>query len=236
MRGSKTGKVTVLVTAAGQTWQSKPQTLIYQQDRLTCQTSQGPVVLADQRHDTTVQFNDVFYVLGNGVADPAEGQTTWGCSVGDASIEVFELRNAITQTLAARIHHRSIGTVTVELERADAEVLVFSELSWEGWSDTGELKITNKSRDDIFTWKLLCPVPFSLNLKSGQVLGSTAVTTGSGHEVSVDAAMLTEGSIRSASSLSLQMTRNDGQAGPVIGCNINDIVSVETRNMRRDAV
>ena len=232
MRGTRTGKVTVLVTAAGQTWLSKPQTLIYQQDRLTCQTSQGPVVLADQRHDTTVQFNDVFYVLGNAVADPEEGQTTWGCSVGNASIEVFELRNTMTQTLAARIHHRSIGTVTVELERADVEVPVFSELSWEGASDSGELKITNKSRDDIFTWKLLCPVSFSLNLKDGQILGSTASPTGSGHEVSVDAALLTEGSIPSRSNLSLQMTRTDGQAGPVIGCNINDIVAVETRNMR----
>ena len=235
-RGTKTGKVTVLVTAAGQTWLSKPQALFYQQDRLTCQSAQGPVVLADQRHDTTVQFNDVFYVLGNPVADPEEGQTTWGCSVGDASIEVFELRNARTQTLAARIHHRSIGTVTVELERADAELSVFSELSWEGASDSGELRITNESRDDVFTWKLLCPVSFRLNLKNGQMLGSAAAPTGSGHEVSVDAALLTEGSIPSKSSLSLQVTRTDGQRGAVIGCNINDIVPVETRNMHSNSI
>jgi hypothetical protein len=236
MQGTKTGKVTVLVTAAGQTWLSKAQALFYQQDRLTCQTAQGPVVLADQRHDTTVQFNDVFYVLGHAVADPEEGQTTWGCSVGDASIEVFELRNARTQTLAARIHHRSIGTVTVELERADVEVSVFSELSWDVASDSGELKITNESRDGVFTWKLLCPVSFSLNLKNGQMLGSTAATTGSGHEVSVDAALLTEGSIPSKSSLSLQVTRTDGQRGAVIGCSINDIVAVETHNMHSDTI
>jgi len=219
-------KISVLINANGQLWLVEDPSLIYQQDRLTCHTAMGAAVLADQWNYTTVQFKEVFYDLGSVVADPEDGQTTWGCAVGDASLEIFEHKGPEGLHLAARIYHKNIGTVTVALNRADQEVAVESKLEW-STTDHGTLSILNYSDHDIFTWSLVCSNPFVLTMATGRTYDSKPQGTGSGFQVLLDSFESELGIIRSGAKTTMMIKRTDGEKIPVSGCIINDAVQVE---------
>ena len=143
-------KVSVLVTFRGVSWVSLPQELVYKQDRLTCQTSQGPVVFANQGAYNTIQFKDVFYEFDRIVDPPQDEQTTWGCSLSDASVEIFESELDGERRLAARIHHGRIGVITALLKKVDQEIDMSASILWDQYK-RGELLIHNDSEIDLFT-------------------------------------------------------------------------------------
>ena len=233
--GASDSKVVVVATvssrdgSAPKTWVSKPQRLVYLQDTLSCQSSMGPVILADQRNFTYVIFKDVFYALGDSISDPTDNQTTWGCSIGDASIEVFEVANSATQVLAARIHHRSIGTVSVKLDRIDQEPDLSATLDLEG-AGKGTLRIENKSEEDLFTWKLVCPVGYTILLADGSQKNAVQESSGSGFAVVLDAAVEKEGVVLAGKTLELGVAFDDSRRTPGRGCMINGAIVVESVN------
>lgn len=220
-------RVIVVAKSGNKLWTSDLQPLMYSQDRLTCQTSMGPVVLLNQYSVTTIQYKDVFYELGVSTASPADSQTTWGCSVDGASVEVFETQLIDGGRIAARIHHEHLGTIVAELNRADQDLPVRSVIKWNDGS-TGKLSIENNSVSDIFTWRLVCPLPFQIRLRSGLLQRSVELGDGAGFAVSVDVANSADGVILSGDKLSLPLTRLDGSSDEFIGCLINDVVQVET--------
>jgi hypothetical protein len=195
------------------------------QDTLTCHTSTGLVILADQRNVTYVNYNDVFYALGEAVSDPTDNQTTWGCSIGDASIEVYETGDGLSKDLAARIHHRSIGTVSVKLTRIDQEPELFASIAW-GSNGSGRLKIDNKSAQDLFTWKLVCPVNYEITLGDGSTIA--AVQEPSGYAAVVDSAVATEGTVRAnvVVDVGIKIDARIRMSGQ--GCVINDAIVVDS--------
>lgn len=220
-------RVFVLAKSGDNLWISDAQPLMYSQDRLTCQTSMGPVVLLNQYSVTTIQYKDVFYELGVSTQDPSDSQTTWGCSVGGSSIEVFESQSVSGGKLSARIHHEYLGTIVAELNRADQDLPVRSDIKWIDRSK-GELTIENNSVSDIFTWRLVCPLPFQISLRSGLAETSVELGDGAGFAVTVDVAKSADGSIISGSKVSMPLTRIDGTDGNFVGCLINDLVQVES--------
>ncbi len=223
-------RVFVLAKSGDKLWISDPQPLMYSQDRLTCQTSMGPVVLLNQYSVTTIQYKDVFYELGASISDPSDSQTTWGCSIGGSSVEVFESQSVNSGKLAARIHHEYLGTIVAELNRADQDLPVRSEIKWIERSK-GKLTIENNSMSDIFTWRLVCPLPFQIRLRSGLEETSVELGDGGGFAVTVDVAKSADGAIISGSKVSLPMTRIDGADDDFIGCLINDVVQVESGSL-----
>lgn len=221
-------KVIVTVTLQdGKTFVSQPQKLSYHQDNVSCSTSEGRVVLADQRDMTYVVFRDVFYRLGEAADQPTDNQTTWGCSIGDASVEVYELQamSLFHSNLAARIHHRSLGTVTVKLTRMDRGPKATAEISLASPRE-GTLKIDNISSEDIFTWKLACPVRFALTSKAGQEIVALPSEDGSGFNLVMDAANDQDGVIRAGAALSLKIQEMSASEAGFAGCVINDAVAV----------
>ncbi len=227
--GQKTAnsKVAVVITVNGtQRYVSQPQTLIYHQDSLICASSLGPVSLADQRQFTYVQFKDVIYGLGEPADQPDNNQTTWGCSIGDASIEVFELGSVGTgsRELAARIHHRSLGTISVKLLRLDQELSVMASFLFNE-PTRGSLLIENLSKEDLFTWQMTCGQAFKLKLRSGGYRTAEPITNGSGYRVVIDAAQDSEGTIRGGESLTLEVEPAFDSA--LDSCLINDAIPVE---------
>jgi hypothetical protein len=219
-------RVFVLVKSGDNLWISDLQPLMYSQDRLTCQTSMGPVVLLNQYSVTTIQYKDVLYELGDSASDPLDDQTTWGCSVGGSSVEVFESQAPDGAKLAARIHHEHLGTIVARLNRADQDLPVRSDIKWLD-SSTGKLTIENNSTSDIFTWRLVCPLPFQIRLKSGLLERSVELGDGAGFAVRVDVSTSADGAIMSGSKVSLPLTRLEGSADEFIGCLINDAVQVD---------
>jgi secreted trypsin-like serine protease len=217
-------KVSLKVTRGGFTWVSVAQTLHYREDNIHCQTAEGSVDLADLRNDTYVRFRDVFYRLGDAADVPGDSQTTWGCSFGDASVEVYELITGQGKELAARIHHRSIGTVSVKLIRADTEAEIFPRIQWETPGD-GQLVLENNSAtEDLFTWELTCPREFSIVFSDGKELASIPAEFG-GFSLVVDAAKYKEGSVLAQSSVSLRLkSRNSADLD---GCLVNGAWSLE---------
>jgi Trypsin len=215
-------KVIVSITSQGDIWNSNPETLTYQQDSLQCSSSQGLITLADQRHVTYIQFRDVLYSLGDFAPEPSNTQTTWGCSVGDASVEVYEQDVGSTKELAARIHHRSIGTVSVKLLRVDSTVKVYAKLT-SVIPGQGQLMIQNQSDQDIFTWKISCAKKFSMILADGRTL--VAENHGSMYRVILESSLFNEGTIRSDQQRSVKLTW-DGVAPS--SCAINNAAVVET--------
>jgi secreted trypsin-like serine protease len=224
-------KLALRVTRGGVTWVSPGQSLHYREDNIHCQTSEGPVDLADLRNVTYVVFKDVIYRLGMVAELPADNQTTWGCSFGDASVEVYELATSQGKELAARIHHRSIGTVSVKLIRADVETQIFPRVQWQSPGD-GRLVIENRSKsEDLFTWKLTCPESFTLDLANGQNYESTPADDGSGFEFLVDTVQQQEGAVLANSSVSVHIRARDGLN--LDGCVVNDFWPVETEGAVR---
>jgi trypsin len=218
-------KVYLRVKRGGISWISAPQTLHYREDNIHCQTSEGAVDLADLRNATYVIFKDVMYRLGPAADNPTDNQTTWGCSFQDASIEVYDVLTPRGKELAARIHHRSIGTVSVMLVRADKETAIFPRFIWSS-SGEGRLVIENNAKAaDLFTWKLACSNAFALTLADGQVLESLPAEHGSGFEVLVDSAKHPEGVVLSMSSVSAHLKTRDHDKPS--GCMINDLWAVE---------
>ncbi len=220
-------RVFVLAKSGDKSWISDLQPLMYSQDRLTCQTSMGSVVLLNQYSVTTIQYKDVFYELGDSATDPLDSQTTWGCSVGGSSVEVFESQAPDGANLAARIHHEYLGTVVARLNRADQDLPVRSDIKWIDGA-TGKLTIENNSAADIFTWRLVCPLPFQIGLRSGLQEKSVELGDSAGFAVTVDVAKSADGAIISNGKVSLPLTRLQGSADEFIGCLINDVVQVES--------
>lgn len=222
-------KVVVVATVDGKDiYVSQPQTLVYHQDSLTCSTSEGEVSLADQRQFTYVVFRDVFYGLAEAVDQPGDNQTTWGCSIGDASVEVYELskpQNAKSE-LAVRIHHKSLGTVSVKLVRMDNDAQSTASISWSD-AQHGNIKIVNQSKEDIFTWKLSCPSNFKLKLADGTEREAVPLPSGSGFDVTLEAGVDKDGTIRAGSTLTLQLTSLGQGSSRLNGCTINDVLMVE---------
>ncbi len=218
-------KVALRVKRGADTWVSPGQTLHYREDNIHCQTSEGSVDLADLRNVTYVVFKDVIYRLGLATDVPGDNQTTWGCSFGDASIEVYEILTSQGKELAARIHHRSIGTVSVKLMRADVETEIFPRVQWQSPGD-GRLVIENNSKiGDLFTWRIACPKAFSLEFGDGQSLISTPSEYGSGFAILVDTVQHQEGAVPTMSSVSLKLKAAAGVN--LDGCVINDLWAVE---------
>jgi hypothetical protein len=205
---------------------SQPQRLAYHQDSLICASSLGPISLADQRQFTYVQFKDVVYGLGEPADQPDDNQTTWGCSIGDASIEVYEsgVSGASSHELAARIHHRSLGTISVKLVRMDQDLSISASLSM-GDDGKGTLTIENSSKEDLFTWQMTCASPFKLKLRSGEERPSEPSQNGSGHKLVVDAAIDTEGTILGGNSLTLDFVTAAGS--DLSRCLVNEAVLIE---------
>ncbi len=219
-------RVFVLAKSGDKSWISDLQPLMYSQDRLTCQTSMGPVVLLNQYSVTTIQYKDVFYQLGDSVTPPDDSQTTWGCSIGGSSIEVFEAQSPDGVKLAARIHHEHLGTIVAQLNRADQDLPVWSEIKWID-GPTGNLTIENNSTADIFTWRIVCPLPFQIGLRSGLVERSVELGDGAGFAVSVDVSTSADGAVLSGHKVSLPLTRLEGSAEAFMGCLINEVVQVD---------
>ncbi len=217
-------KVTIFATADdGRKFISRPQRLTYLQDSLICSTSQGHLTLADQRHFTYVVFKDVFYGLGEPVAPPGNDQTTWGCSVSDASIETYEISYPGTseRQLAARIHHKSVGTISVKLKRMDQDLNLTARFMTED-GVRGILILDNASNDDLFTWKMSCPMPFNVKLSSGDVRSAAPIPEGAGYQVVVDAIHDADGVIRSGGKIALPIDHGKGRN--LSECVINDVI------------
>jgi secreted trypsin-like serine protease len=212
-------KVVLDIKAGAAHFSSRPQVLRYKEDQISCSTSEGDVVLSDMRNQTFVSFRDVNYNVGPMAEPPKDGQATWGCSLDDSSVEVYKVRDGANEYLAARIHHRSVGTVTVKLLRADREVQIFAGINWET-QGKGILMISNNEIDqDLFTWSLKCSGEYSLKLSNGQALNSVQGL------VIVDNSVFEDGTIRAGKSLSLEIT---GQGGsPVDSCIWNNVWPVE---------
>lgn len=230
-RGLLGQRVFVLAQSGNKLWISDLQPLMYSQDRLTCQTSIGPVVLLNQYSVTTVQYKDVFYELGDSTPDPPDSQTTWGCAVGGSSVEVFESKSVNGGQLAARIHHEHLGTIVAQLNRADQDLPVRAEIKWIDRSK-GELLIENNSESDIFTWRLVCPLPFQIRLRSGLEEASVELGDGAGFAVAVDVARSADGAIISGGKVSLPVSRIDDTDDDFAGCLINDVVQVESSPLK----
>lgn len=224
---SSAAKVAVVVSMNnGDHYVSQPQRLVYHQDSLICSSSMGPISLADQRQFTYVQFKDVVYGLGDPVDHPDDNQTTWGCSIGDASIEVYEINSsgAGSHDLAARIHHRSLGTISVKLLRMDQEIAIAAQLVMNDAAN-GVLTIKNSSKEDLFTWQMTCNDMFKLKLRAGDLRLSEPNPNGAGHRISFDSALDAEGTIRAGGVLKLDL--ESPSVNTLTGCTINDALLVE---------
>lgn len=198
---SRTANKKVIVTVkvdGSETYISPPLKLAYKEDHLLCSTSAGHVSLADMRSVTYVTFKDVFYGLGQAADQPGDNQTTWGCAIDDASVEVYELPGSVGagHELAARIHHKSVGTISVKLVRYDQELDISAKVTFDTVGKT-KLTIENASTDDLFTWRMTCPAPFKITMQSGSEQSSVPNPTGSGFQVHIDAARNQDGTIRS---------------------------------------
>ncbi len=217
-------KVTVFATADdGRKFISRPQRLTYLQDSLICSTSQGHLTLADQRHFTYVIFKDVLYGLGEPVDPPGNDQTTWGCSVSDASIETYEISYSGTseRQLAARIHHKSVGTIAVKLMRMDQDLRLTARfMTDDGFR--GILILDNASNDDLFTWNMSCPMPFNVKLSSGEVRSASPNPQGAGYQIVLDAIHDADGVIHSGGKLALPV--DHGNARALSECTINGVI------------
>jgi trypsin len=224
-------KIKVFVRINGQwTLGSKALKLKYQQDTLLCATSQGLVMLADQRRQTYVMFRDVLYRLGEPAVHPGDSQVTWGCSVGDASIEVYEIAlGGSARQLAARIHHKSIGTVSVALIRKDRDAGVAATLKVPQGDTKGTLSLLNFSDRDLFTWRMNCPGPFSITTIAGDIRSARLMESGTGYSVLFDAARDPEGQLMRASSLVLEVEASTVSA--LEACVINDVINVQLESL-----
>ena len=216
-------RVVVEVTVGDSVYVSKPQVLHYVEDHLFCPSSEGDVTLADMRSQTFVGFKDVLYIAGSAAPAPGDNQKTWGCSIDDASVEVYEVPDTAESSswyLAARIHHRSVGTVTVRLTRLDRESKLFASVNWSA-NGEGLLTINNQEPvDDLFTWKLTCPMEFKLTLDDGREISSRSMSA------VVDKSMFAEGTILAGTKRTMRITSAAGR--PIVGCVINDAAMVES--------
>lgn len=220
-------EVIVHITSNDLSWFSEPMRLKYRQDRVTCQTSQGPVVLLDQYQTTSVQFQDILYQLGEEIEGPDNSQTTWGCSVGDASVEIFEKASVSEGQLAVRILHGRTGSVVALLNRMDKQLQVDATIALE--SDLmGWLRVNNASEIDLFTWQIVCTEDFVLRDYDGNDKPATTLEDGSGYGIVFDAALRPEGTIRAGQSRSLRISLEAPEGVEKLGCIINDAVNVTT--------
>jgi trypsin len=196
--------ISIVATVDSKTYVSARQNLRYVQDTLLCDTELGHVDLVDQRNFTTVFIDNKPYNIGEATADPLPTEPLFGCSIGDASIEVFheELQSDQSRPIAARIRHRSLGSITVKLVEDKPVTEAVPSLSW-GGSNRGTFKFDNQSALDIFTWKLECSAPFSIELANGQTLTSVPSNQGTWAGVYIDSAIFSEGTIKAQSVLEL---------------------------------
>jgi len=219
----------VAATANGKTWVSRPYDLDYRQDRLTCQTSQGPVVLLDQYKTTSIQFNDILYQLDEVVDAPGNSEPTWGCSIGDASIEVFEDVSQGERRLSARIFHKRAGAVVASLKKMDQDSDVDASILWDA-TGNGVVRFANHSSTDIFTWRLVCPQAFSVTVGNKVDVLAVAIQDGDGFGVVFDSALISEGTVLAGRSLEVPIHREDGTRDSLSGCVINDAIQVLQAN------
>lgn len=217
--------ISVAVKFRGLFWVSRPQRLIYQQDRLTCQTSQGPVVFANQDDYKTLQFKGVFYEFADLVAPPKDDQTTWGCSLGNVSVEVFESQVAGARQLAARVHHEKRGVITAALKKIDQELDISATIVSDH-NGRSSLRIQNDSKIDLFTWRLVCKEAFSITLLDENEINATQSDDASGYGVFVDAALYEDGSILAGQTLSFPIRKLSPNDGFFSDCVINDTITV----------
>jgi hypothetical protein len=215
----------VAATADGKTWVSHSHELGYRQDRLTCQTSQGPVVLLDQYKTTSIQFKDILYQLDEVVGDPGNGDPTWGCSIGDASIEIFEDASQGERRLSARIFHKRVGAVVASLKKMDQDPDVDASILWDA-SGNGVVRFSNHSSTDIFTWRLVCPQAFSVTVGNQVDVLAVAIKDGVGFGVVFDSALISEGTVLAGGSLEVPIHREDATRDSLSGCVINDAIQV----------
>jgi hypothetical protein len=224
--GDDTGshEVIVVVSVGDKVWVSVPQRLDYRQDRLTCQTAHGPIVLLDQAGTPSIQYRNVLYQLEEQIAAPDNSQVTWGCAVGDASVEIFEDQSLGYPRLATRILHKQVGAVVATLKKIDQQLMVDAEIIWQD-DHNSILLVRNDSDFDIFTWRLVCPSRFSVQLKDGAEIAAQSISDGVGYGIVFDAALLSEGRIEAEESMSLGLR---GERGKISNCLINDIISVNS--------
>jgi hypothetical protein len=181
--------------------------------------------LLDQYKTTSIQFKDVIYQLDTVIDAPGDNEITWGCSVGDASIEIFEDARGGEKRLSARVFHQRVGAVVATLKKMDQDAEVDASITWEV-NGKGLLKFNNNSATDIFTWRLVCPVPFSVKMGGHAEVLATAIDDGVGYGLVFDSALISEGTIRSGQSREFKIRREDGSGEALSGCMINDTVPV----------
>jgi hypothetical protein len=92
--------------------------------------------------------------------------------------------------------------------------------------------IENNSESDIFTWRLVCPLPFQIRLRSGLEEASVELGDGAGFAVAVDVARSADGAIISGGKVSLPVSRIDDTDDDFAGCLINDVVQVESSPLK----
>lgn len=231
VKGGGAGFVSVVTLADGSQFLSSPWKTRYQQDRVTCKTARGSVGLFDQRQDTFVEFEGLFYRLGDSVADPRNSDTTWGCRIDDVSVELFYTSKRSQESaskLAARVTHGSIGTVTAVLvpARLDPNDFVQANLNLDSSGDEADLEIRNVGEEDLFTWKLTCFREFSLKLTEGSLLKSVASSDGTSFSVVVDSAVSASGRVAQKSTATFPVKAlSEG----VFNCTLNGVFPVIER-------
>jgi trypsin len=227
--GKPGNMVEVVLTVDAATYLSVPQPLLYQKDSLWCSTPRGNVTLVNRRSETLISITSKEYVLGEETSDPLPTQILSGCAVQDTSIEVFDLDPVENpDQLAARIHLRSVGTITRKLIPKKAKVLnVFGSLDWAG-STGGRFKIDNQSIDDIVTWKLECSAPFSLMLAGGQTLTSEATDLINWYGVTVDSPAYLDGTIKAGTSQEWTVRSRAAAGLSAKTCKVNGTLFIST--------
>lgn len=213
------------VLSDGRKFVSRPMQIRYREDELMCQTTRGTVTFYDTRGVSLIQYSGRIYAFGEAVPDPSNDQTTWGCSFGDAALEIFESSHVRGQ-LAARVSHPSIGTVTRLLAISETSPDSLLRAQFSGVEPTGAtLTIHNVGEEDLFTWRMECFRKFSLVLSDGQILAGKPLPSGTGYGVTVSSSLYADGSVRTGQKRSLR-TQLDPEVASDAGCFINSAFEV----------
>lgn len=217
--------IAVAQAASGKYYQSTPMNLKYLADTVFCDTARGKVALYDTRDESYVSYEDRMYYFGEEISDPENDQTTWGCQIGNAAVEIFEAKS--DGHLGARVTHPALGTIVRLLKTDDRipEKMLRASISQ---TDAGAttLHINNIGKEDLFTWQLECFSEFTLIMKSGERLKGVHRRTGSGFNMLVDMnAHSAEAIVRANSSLDLAIEFVSSSPGGY-GCFINQTFQV----------
>ena len=204
-------------------WVSGSMSMRYRQDSLICDTARGPVSLIDSRNVTHLLYQDHMYELDSYLPDPPNDQTTWGCTIGDASVEMFD-SHATPSQYGVRIHHPSLGTITRGLRPADVTTKTRISAEFTGVQGrAAKLVVSSKPEgDDLFTWQLSCLTPFRLNMGDHSVIESRPAGDGVFNEAIVESTTYPEGTVLAGHSATVGF-ESQINAPSGYGCVLNQV-------------